>query len=253
MIGLIEPLSGLTESVNLRLPTAAALFTRLSLLVLLLPGIGDAAMPMRIRIALAVSLMLALLPVTPTLTQPVSVPIIISEALVGFSLGFSVRVFVFALNVTGAVIAQALSLSQVFGFANEGDSSSLVSSALTLTAATLFLTADLEVAVFRQLVEGLEAIPLGSATLVDVGAMASLMTLLGAQALELAVVLGTPFMVLNFAFYLILGLLNRAMPQLMVTFVGLPAITLGGLILFILGISTLFIVWMTKLTGSLAG
>jgi flagellar biosynthetic protein FliR len=59
-------------------------------------------------------------------------------------------------------------------------------------------------------------------------------------------------MVLNFAFYVLLGLLNRAMPQLMVTFVGLPAITLGGLILLMLTAASLLTAWAARMGEVLA-
>lgn len=234
------------------IPTAAALLTRLSLLVLMLPGIGDAVIPVRIRLALAIALVGILLPLAPVGPETVSVPLLLGEAFAGFTLGFGARVFIFVLSMTGTIIAQALSLSQVFGLATQGDSSSLLSSALVLAGSALFLTADFEVVLVRQLVDNLDAVPPGFVVSMDPGAVASTMTRLAADAVELAVTLGIPFLVLNFSYYLVLGFLNRAMPQLMITFVGLPAITLSGLVLFMLGVAALLSVWLTRVSGALA-
>ena len=49
-----------------------------------------------------------------------------------------------------------------------------------------------------------------------------------AQAFALGFSLAAPFVIAAFAYNLALGAINRAMPQLMVAFIGAPAITAGG-------------------------
>lgn len=252
MIGFLTQLGQLVEALPAGIPTAAALFARLSLLILLLPAIGENFLPMRVRIVLTVTLAALLLPLVAPVEGGVGVPLIVSEAFIGLFLGFSIRIFTWALGLTGAVIAQALSLSQAFGFATEGDSSSLLTSVLTLTASVLFLTADLEVAAIRVFFDSFISVPLGSALDLDVGSIADLATSLGAEGLRLGLILSMPFLVLNFAYYLILGFLNRAMPQLMITFVGLPAITWSGLVLLMIAIVPMLTFWLTKVTQALA-
>ena len=252
MTPLLESLGQSAWGLQGQITTGAVLFTRLSMVLLLMPGIGEASLPMRIRIVLALTLMGLVLPLVAPVEGPVTVPLIVREALIGFTLGFGVRSFLFALSVTGAVIAQALSLSQVFGFASEGDSASLVSSALVLAAGTLFLTSDLEIAVLRALVDGFSAVPPGTPIAADPGAIAQQATQIGAEAIRLGVVLSVPFMVLNFSYYLVLGFLNKAMPQLMITFVGLPAITLSGLILLAASTTALLSTWLLRVSAALA-
>ena len=55
-----------------------------------------------------------------------------------------------------------------------------------------------------------------------------------AQAFALGFSLAAPFVIAGFAYNLALGAINRAMPQLMVAFIGAPAITAGGLLILML-------------------
>ncbi len=255
MIDILEALGPMVGLANDWIPSAAALLARLSLLIFMMPGPGSSVVPTRVRLLLAVMLVLVILPLTEpvkAVTMADFVVLIAGETLIGFALGFSVRVFVFALNITGTIIAQAMSLSQIFGVTLEGDSSSLVSTILTSAAATLFLTADLDVAMIGLLVQNLETFPLGGAHLLVSGAVAEQATRAAADALAFGITLAIPLMVMNFAYYLVLGFLNRAMPQLMVTFVGIPAITLSGLILFTLAITGLLTFWLSRVSGAMA-
>ena len=230
--------------------TAAGIFARLSVFMLLLPAIGGQTVPVRVRLSLAFALLAMVFPLVPQRLEIAGAPtfaLLISEGLVGFILGFTIRVLLFALGITGSIIAQALSLSQIFGTTADGDSASLLASLLMGAAAVLFLTADLEVAAIALLVETFETIPLGSAGTLNSGYAAEEAIAITADAFRFGVMLALPFMVLNLTFYLLLGCLNRVMPQLMVTFIGLPAITLAGLSLLTLTIGGLLTVWMLRM------
>lgn len=256
MIALLEALWPLVVLLRDGLPLAAGLFTRLSVLFLLLPGLGGSTVPVRIRLVVALTFLGLLLPLAdgqvPAADAGMLAALVGGEAVVGLVLGFSVRVLVFALGVTGAIIAQALSLSQVLGVTSDGDSSSLLSTTLTMAGGVLFFTAGLDTEVVGLLVRNLREVPIGAAGDLDSGEVARGATLLAAEALRFGVTLAVPFMVLNFAYYLILGFLNRAMPQLMITFVGLPAITLSGLILLTIGIGPMLMVWLARISGLIA-
>lgn len=237
------------EGLNQMLGTAAGVFARISALMLLMPGIGGQTVPVRVRLSLAFAIMGVLLPLVPERLELNGAPVfalLIGEALIGFIFGFTVRVLLFALGITGSIIAQALSLSQIFGVTADGDNASLLASLLTGAAAVLFLTADLDVAAVALLAETFVTIPLGTAGLLDSGLAAKEAIELSANAFRFGVMLALPFMVLNLTFYLLLGCLNRVMPQLMVTFIGLPAITLGGLALLTVSIGGLLTVWMLR-------
>ena len=59
-------------------------------------------------------------------------------------------------------------------------------------------------------------------------------------------------MVASFIYNLTLGVINRAMPQLMVAFVGAPFTTLGGLVLLLLATPIMLHHWLGALDAFLA-
>jgi flagellar biosynthetic protein FliR len=73
-----------------------------------------------------------------------------------------------------------------------------------------------------------------------------------ARAFALAFSLAAPFVVASFLYNLALGAINRAMPQLMVAFVGAPVITAGGLVLLALALPALLGVWLAAFDEFLA-
>jgi flagellar biosynthetic protein FliR len=70
-------------------------------------------------------------------------------------------------------------------------------------------------------------------------------------AFALAVRLAAPFFVISFLYNVALGVINRAMPQLMVAFVGAPAITLGALVLLLIATPTGLLIWLEAFSSVL--
>ena len=63
----------------------------------------------------------------------------------------------------------------------------------------------------------------------------------------LAVALAAPFIAVSFAYYLALGALNRAMPQLLVALVGVPALVWMGMVVLALVLPSLMDAWQSRL------
>jgi flagellar biosynthetic protein FliR len=60
---------------------------------------------------------------------------------------------------------------------------------------------------------------------------------------ELGFSLAAPFLIASLVYNIVLGVINKAMPQLMVSFVGAPAITAGGMLLLLLTAPILLGIW----------
>ena len=225
---------------------AAAVFARVSLLVFVLPGLGARAVPVRVRLFAALAVTAAILPAAaPDVADAHPVPLLAGEAMVGAYLGLSLRLLLFVLAISGTVIAQALSLSQVFGAAVAEEADTSVSTLLVLAGATLFVTMGLHVEAFGVLVRSYETLPAGD--LAGAPAVMAERLLRGfADGLALGLSLALPFVLMNLAYNALLGLLNKAMPQLMVTFVGMPAITFAGLCLLTVTVAALLTVWADR-------
>ena len=126
-----------------------------------------------------------------------------------------------------------------------------VSTILIMTGITLLVTMDFHIRAFGMLVETFETFPLGSAP--DTGKAAYYVAKKSMSVFSFAVALALPFLLLSFVYNLMLGFLNKAMPQLMVSFVGMPFITGAGIVLLALSTSGLLLVWLKEFSASMAG
>ena len=237
-----------------------AIFTRVSLLAFMLPGLGETAISMRIR--LAASLMITWL-LTPIVVQSGIGPEVSDwglaqmfmgiglEALHGFTLGFGLRVMVYALQIAGSMISQSLSLTQVFGGGMTSEPNTTIGTLLMLSGVTLLVTLDLHVRAFALLIQTYDIFPLASTP--DLDKLAYWAAAKCMSVFSFAVALALPFSVLNFIYNLMLGFLNKAMPQLMVSFVGMPFVIGAGIILLALSIGGILVIWLTEYNVHMTG
>ncbi|NNC37716.1 MAG: type III secretion protein [Acidimicrobiales bacterium] len=227
-----------------------AIFSRVSLFVFMLPGLGEVNIPVRVRLSVAFLLTWMLVPmIAPTidaqsLTLANSTLLILKESFYGFLLGFAFRVMVFGLQITGSIISQSMSLSQIFGEGITTEPNTTMSTLFMLAGITLAITMDLHIMAIGVFVGSFETFPLGTSPAGDETAYWVAQRFAGVFSFSLALAL--PFMILNFVYNLILGFLNRAMPQLMVSFVGMPAITGAGIFLLVLSAGSILMLWMSE-------
>ncbi|PHR92192.1 MAG: flagellar biosynthesis protein FliR [Robiginitomaculum sp.] len=233
-----------------------AVFTRMSVFVFLLPGLGEQAISTRIRLVVALMLTWLITPVldinigndwsVTTLALAIGL-----EAFYGFVLGFAFRMMVFALQIAGSITSQSMSLSQVFGGGMTTEPNTTISTMLMMAGITLLVTLDLHVRAVGMLVNTFETFPLASSP--DTGKIAFWATEKTMSVFSFAVALALPFLLLSFVYNLMLGFLNKAMPQLMVSFVGMPFITGAGIVLLAITISGMLVVWLREFDAHLLG
>ncbi|MGV6820068.1 MAG: flagellar biosynthetic protein FliR [Parvularcula sp.] len=256
MTPFLRELAGAAELADGALFPFLAILTRLSGVLLVMPGIGMRIIPVRIKVFIALLLSFAMLPaVLPYYPPSVQSPtLLIGEFVIGSFYGFFVRTYVFALSIAGAIIAQSLSLSQIFGAGVSEEANTTVSTLLTMAGTSLFLSLGLHFTVFGVLLTSLDIFhPTANFLAIPAGEFASYATRFARDAFSLAISISLPFLLLNLCVNSLLGVLNRAMPQLMVTFVGLPGITLSGILLLVVGISALLSRWALSLETGLSG
>lgn len=224
-----------------------AIFTRLSIFIFMLPGLGEVGIPVRVRLSLGFLLTWMVAPLlvpgidTSNITISGTAILISKEALHGFFLGFAFRAMMFGLQITGSIISQSMSLSQIFGEGITTEPNTTLSTLFMLSGTTLALTMDLHLMAIGVFVGSFQTFPLGQSFDADMSAYWAAEKFSGVFSFSLALAL--PFMLLNFVYNLILGFLNRAMPQLMVSFVGMPAITGAGLFLLVLSAGGILLIW----------
>lgn len=252
----MEAIAGFLLTMESSLLLWFGVFVRVGATTVLLPGIGERAVPARIKLAAAVALSLIVAPMVigdlaPVESTPVEIGrIVMTEGTVGLFIGISIRLLLFVIQIAGTIAAQSLSVAQMFGGVSGPEPEPIIATLLTLAVIALALAAGLHVKVALALAASYEVAPFGLALSgADLGAWASAS---GSAAFTMAVGLALPFIILSFVYNVSLGAINRAMPQLMVAFVGAPAIVMMGLGLLLLALPVILNAWMDRLDFVLA-
>lgn len=232
------------------------MFARIGTMVMLLPGIGETSIPVRVRLVTALALTAVLFPlhraafvVDLRSFGPVML-MLGAELLIGAMLGATARLAISALQVAGSIVANQLGL----GFATavdptQGQQGAIVGNFLTVLGITLLFVTDLHHLLIAALHESYALFRPGEMPLT--GDIAALTTRTIAAAFRIGVQLSAPFIVLGLLFNFGLGVLSRLMPQMQVFFVGLPLSILVGFIVLILVLGALMSVYLGYLEGVL--
>lgn len=255
-----ELLIALTNATNLTegwLLAAFLVFLRVGAAMALLPAFGEQAVPQRIRLALGICFTIVVLPavserVTP-LTGTLALPLA-TEVLAGLTIGIGLRLFVHTLQIAGTLAAQSSSLSQLFG-GQGAEQQPTMSHIFVMAGLALAVMAGLHVRIAEVFIYSYDILPAGKFPFGSGLANWGLAQI--SHAFALAFTLASPFLAASVIYNIALGVINRAMPQLMVIFVGAPALTLGGLALLALASPLLLKVWLDSfnayLTNPFAG
>lgn len=221
-------------------------FLRIGAMMLVLPGLGDRMIPARVRLVTGFALSVAVAPATPAIAE-ITPNLILVETSIGLALGTVLRFIAQALTIAGMMAAQLTSLSQLFG---NTEPSSAMGNLLNLAGLALIMASGLPLMVIDMIIRSYDVLPLGlpmpGADVVKWGVSRA------AQAFALAFALAAPFALAALIYNMAMGVINRAMPQLMVALVGAPAITLASAVLLFLSAPFILSVWRTAMVASLA-
>lgn len=228
-------------------------FLRVAATVSLLPGFGEQSVPMRVKLTIALAFTFIVSASLNVSLPPFSVSALAvlsaTETLSGVLIGLGIRLFILALQTAGSIAAQSTSLSQILGGAAV-EPIPAMGYVLTVGAVALAVMAGLHVKAAQLLIHSYTLLPMG--LFAGGGDVADWGLAQVARAFELAFVLAAPFVLMSILYNLALGVINKAMPQLMVAFVGAPVITLGGLFLLFLAAPTMLGVWLSALDHFMA-
>ncbi|WP_284267002.1 flagellar biosynthetic protein FliR [Roseicyclus amphidinii] len=247
-------LAELLALAQLWLAAATAVFLRIGACFLVLPGLGEAMIPLRVKLGAALALTAivtpAVAPSLPLMTGAMPpLRFFLTEAVAGLIIGLALRLTVHALQVAGTIAAQATSLSQIMGGASP-DPQPAMGAILMLGGITLAVIAGLHVHLAEAMMRSYTVLPAGRWPAPhDIGGWGVQRV---AASFGLSLSLAAPFLVASLLYNLALGVINKAMPQLMVAFVGAPAITWGGLFLLLLCAPVLLPVWLEAFRDALA-
>jgi flagellar biosynthesis protein FliR len=242
--------------------TAAALyggflvFARVAAAFMLLPGFGETHLPPRVKVVAALLVAAAMAGSVPGRPDLVPMPAMMAgqigaEIVVGLLLGTVARALFNALHVAGTVIAQQAGLGLIIPASVEPEGVSALAQILLFGAISLVFALDLDRQLLLAIRDSYTLFPLGQ--LPDPGNMALHVTRTVSEAFGLGVRLSLPFLVIGFILYVGLGVINRAMPQMMVFFVAAPGFTIIGLVLLAVTLPMLLWTWAGAFDAALFG
>jgi flagellar biosynthetic protein FliR len=240
------------------LPALAAAFmlafARIGAMVMLLPGLGETNIPVRVKLAIALLLTLIILPLHRSayhvdMNSMISLLVLmLQEIIVGVVLGATARVTLAALSVAGSVIAQQLGLGFVTSVdPTQGQQGLLIGNFLTLLGITLLFATDSHHLVIAALNESYRIFSPGE--LMQSGDVAELATRAFAAAFKIGMQLAAPFLVFGLVFNIGLGVLARLMPQMQVYFVGVPLAIMVGFLIFALVLTAMMGTYLDYFVG----
>ncbi len=252
---------------------AAALFARALGLLAVAPVLGDAAIPWRVRIALAILLALALQPMLPpgvtggmgtaaalgAINASLSAPpaalltvmlTVLQEAALGAALGFMVRGVFAAVAMAGELVGLQMGVGLASWFdPDSAQTEGAVGRLWGTVVAWLFVVGGGHLLVLAGLARSVQAWPPGT----PLGhALQRLQPVQwGAEWLATALTLAAPLLGVLWVGQLTLGLAQRAAPHLNLSSIGPALMLVAGLVGLALTLPLLHAPWMAVLTHTL--
>lgn len=213
-------------------------FLRVSALMLAAPIFGAKAVPVRIRVLLAIYITVLIAAVLPPVEavdflSPEGMLMAARQLMVGLAMGFILQMVFAAMVLAGQFMAMTMGL----GFAMSVDPQNgvqvpVLSQFYVILSTLIFLALDLHLLLLRYLADSFVLLPIEMSSLpaafgMTVAAWASHMFI---GALMIAIPVITVLLLINIT----LGVITRAAPQLNIFAVGFPVTILGGYVLIIL-------------------
>ncbi len=220
---------------------------RLSFIVFLMPGIGEQVVPARVRLLLLLGFSAALAS-SGIVTQPPAATVntyfllLLDETMIGVALGLSLRLVIWILSIAGSIIAQSIGLSQFLGVAIEQEAQTIIANMLSMAGVVVLLSADYHVAAFVSLLHLYADVPTGLSAALDRAFLLNAVF----SAFSFAILLAWPFVAVNLIYNICLGFINKALPQMMVAFVGAPFMVGAGVLLLAVSVTSLLVAWMDR-------
>jgi flagellar biosynthetic protein FliR len=234
----------------------ALVLCRVSMVVMLMPGLGEIDAPPTVRVGLSLGLAILLLPSiatrVPSVPDGVAGPqMIAAELLTGLALGWLARLPALALGMAGAIISLLIGLANVLQPDPAlGGQSTALARLFGIAAPVLILATGLYTLPLSALAGSYNLI--GPGGVLPAGDAAELLIKVAGSALGLALQLSAPFLVAGIVFQVAVGLVSRVAPQLQAFTIAAPGQILGGMVLLGLLASRILSTWEGSVSASWA-
>ncbi|MGD0105123.1 MAG: flagellar biosynthetic protein FliR [Rhodopila sp.] len=229
-------------------PAFTLILARIGAAMALLPGLGEAVAPAGVRIGLALSITILLMPELQPMMPPVPAAdlsmglMIAGEVITGLWFGWVTRMIVLALPICAQFIGYLIGLSSVLQPDSElGAQSGALGKLFEMAAPVLLLVSGL----YRlpltaldglfQLIPPGHMLPVADDTEIAIHAVAT--------AFGLALQLASPFVVIGIVWHVAMGLVARIVSRMQIYFVSMPGQIMAGLALLMITGSAIILAW----------
>lgn len=196
------------------------------------PLFSNRAAPQRVRLAAALVVTFALVPVLPPMPATpagswLGLAILVEQSLIGLLMGFTLRLAFAAIDIAGELVGFQMSLSfATFYDPQAGGQTPVLAEFLGLLALLLFLALDGHLLTLQALAESFRLLPVRPTpfALAGIGELLAWSSVLFSAGLLLALPMITALLIANLA----MGVLARVAPQLNIFAVGFPVTLFAG-------------------------
>ena len=229
----------------------ALIFLRVGGLVMLLPAVGDTAVPPRVRMGFALMLSLCLGAVANPYLPPMPQTVgemggqVFKELFIGLGLGLLLNMMMSALAVAGEIMAiqTTLAFSQTAN-PHEAQPGATLASFLSVTAVALIFATNLDHLFIAAMAHSYELFPPMKPPAVTDAALVAVRAMSGSFALGLQ--LAAPVVVFSIVFNVAAGLIGRLLPQFQIFFAAAPLTVILGLSVFMMSLGMISMVWLQR-------
>lgn len=217
----------LDEFLNVNIFAFLVVFVRIGAAFMVVPGFGEAFIPTRVRLSIALGVSFLVMPfaasqIPPEPSTPIGLLLlIVGEFVIGLVMGGVLRLLLSSLHVAGTIIAQqsGLAAAQFFDPA-QMTQGAITSTFMTLMGLTMIFVTDMHHLFIEGTFATYRLFPVGAVP--DFGSISMLITDFVQQSFLLGFQMSAPFLVFGITFYMGIGLINRLMPQVQIFFVAMP-------------------------------
>ncbi len=209
-------------------------FLRVLALFGALPVLSQRAVPVRLRIALSALIVLCAqvgLPTMPVIALDSSTAflLVVQQLLIGFSLGFAVRIVFAAVEFAGEIVGLQMGLNFA-GFFDPatGGQATAVSRFFGVTVSWLFMVINGHLLVVMAVVRSFHAFPVSSEPFAFLKATQP--QTWGSEIFQLGLWISLPMIAMLLFTNLVLGVISRVAPQMNIYAIGFPVTLSIGLI-----------------------
>lgn len=234
------------------------MFARLGTMMMLVPALGESAIPMRIRLTTALLLTFVLYPINRDL-YPLDalgslsrmLGLLAGELLIGFFIGLSMKLLTYALSVAGTIMANQSGLAFALGgdAMNSGQQGALLGNFLGVLGVCLVFVTNLHYVMIAAMQDSFTLFPPGGGLPVEDLSFLALENV--SHMFSIAARLGAPFLVVGLVFYFSMGLLNKLMPQMQIFFIAMPVNIMIGFSLLLVLLTTLMGLYLNEFEAAL--